>query len=452
MFSDPKKLRDVSRRLAEARPAGRGLQGLPQARGGGGRRPPGPRWGDRPRDACHGRGRGPRALTEALTAREEQLKLLLLPVDPNDRRRRGPGGARRHRRRGGGAVRRRAPAHVHPLRRGAAAGRSTITDISEAGMGGVKEAVALVEGDGAYSRLKYESGVHRVQRVPATEASGRIHTSAVTVAVLPEAEEVEIDVQEKDLRIDALLLLRRGRPVASTRPTRRSASPTCPPASSCSARTSSSQHQEPRSRRMRVLQGAALRGRAAGAAAQRSRAERTLDGGLRRPLGEDPHLQLPPVRGSPTTASGSPSIAFRRSWTAPWTWSWTPSSPITRRSGSSRSWPPPPDVHLPPAHPVESRVESRESRVWTSGSQDFCEAGRAGHASCTTLRWLLLPLAPAGEGAGVRGCWFHVPPPHFGPLPALRGRGDSGGHPPGRHAARADARSGRSVPTLGHWA
>jgi len=69
-------------------------------------------------------------------------------------------------------------------------------------MGGIREAVAIIEGDGAYSRLKFESGVHRVQRVPVTEASGRIHTSAVTVAVLPEAEEVEIEVQEKDLRID----------------------------------------------------------------------------------------------------------------------------------------------------------------------------------------------------------------------------------------------------------
>ena len=70
------------------------------------------------------------------------------------------------------------------------------------GVGGFKEIIVLIEGKGAYSRLKYESGVHRVQRVPATEASGRIHTSAVTVAVLPEAEEVEVDIQEKDLRID----------------------------------------------------------------------------------------------------------------------------------------------------------------------------------------------------------------------------------------------------------
>jgi peptide chain release factor 1 len=74
--------------------------------------------------------------------------------------------------------------------------------LSESGLRGVKEAILGITGRGAFSRLKYESGVHRVQRVPETEASGRIHTSTVTVAVLPEAEEVEIDLQEKDLRID----------------------------------------------------------------------------------------------------------------------------------------------------------------------------------------------------------------------------------------------------------
>ena len=78
----------------------------------------------------------------------------------------------------------------------------SLTDSSDTGRGGVKEAVAVIEGDGVFSRLKFESGVHRVQRVPATEASGRIHTSAATVAVLPEAEEVEVKVEEKDLRID----------------------------------------------------------------------------------------------------------------------------------------------------------------------------------------------------------------------------------------------------------
>jgi peptide chain release factor 1 len=78
----------------------------------------------------------------------------------------------------------------------------SLTDSSDTGLGGIKEAVAVIEGDGAFSRLKYESGVHRVQRVPATEASGRIHTSAATVAVMPEAEAVEVKVEEKDLRVD----------------------------------------------------------------------------------------------------------------------------------------------------------------------------------------------------------------------------------------------------------
>jgi peptide chain release factor 1 len=80
--------------------------------------------------------------------------------------------------------------------------RVEIIDLSESGVHGVKEVSAIVEGRGAYSRLKYEGGVHRVQRVPETEAAGRIHTSAVTVAVLPEAEDVEVEVDEKDLRID----------------------------------------------------------------------------------------------------------------------------------------------------------------------------------------------------------------------------------------------------------
>ena len=80
--------------------------------------------------------------------------------------------------------------------------RVEVIDLSESEVGGVKEVSAIVEGRGAYSRLKYEGVVHRVQRVPATEASGRIHTSAVTVAVLPEAEDVEVEVDEKDIRVD----------------------------------------------------------------------------------------------------------------------------------------------------------------------------------------------------------------------------------------------------------
>ena len=77
-----------------------------------------------------------------------------------------------------------------------------VSSLNDTGIGGIKEVVALIEGKGAYSRLKYESGVHRVQRVPATETSGRTHTSAVTVAVLPEAEDVEVEIAADDVRVD----------------------------------------------------------------------------------------------------------------------------------------------------------------------------------------------------------------------------------------------------------
>jgi peptide chain release factor 1 len=80
--------------------------------------------------------------------------------------------------------------------------RAELLSMSESDLGGVKEAVLSVEGEGAFAKLKFESGVHRVQRVPVTEASGRIHTSAATVAILPEPEDVDVDVQDKDLRID----------------------------------------------------------------------------------------------------------------------------------------------------------------------------------------------------------------------------------------------------------
>jgi peptide chain release factor 1 len=80
--------------------------------------------------------------------------------------------------------------------------RVEVMSTNDNGIGGVKEVIATIEGKGVYSKMKYESGVHRVQRVPATEASGRIHTSTVTVAVLPEAEEVDVQIDAKDLRID----------------------------------------------------------------------------------------------------------------------------------------------------------------------------------------------------------------------------------------------------------
>ena len=132
---------------------------------------------------------------------EQRLKLLLLPVDPNDRRnvileiRAGTGGDE-------AALFASELLRMYGRYAEARRWKLSLTDSSDTGLGGIKEAVAVIEGEGAYSRLKYESGVHRVQRVPATEASGRIHTSAATVAVMPEAEAVEVSVDEKDLRVD----------------------------------------------------------------------------------------------------------------------------------------------------------------------------------------------------------------------------------------------------------
>ena len=84
------------------------------------------------------------------------------------------------------------------------AGRFEILELQESDLGGIREVTAHVQGEGVFARLKYESGVHRVQRVPETEAQGRIHTSAATVAVLPEAEEVDIDIPASDIRIDTM--------------------------------------------------------------------------------------------------------------------------------------------------------------------------------------------------------------------------------------------------------
>jgi peptide chain release factor 1 len=132
---------------------------------------------------------------------EEELRLLLVPRDPNDAKnvvieiRAGTGGDEASL--FAGDLLRMYQRYAESRN-----WKFELLDIEETGLGGVKSATAIVEGSGAYSRLKYEGGVHRVQRVPRTEASGRIHTSAATVAVMPEAEDVEITVSEKDLRVD----------------------------------------------------------------------------------------------------------------------------------------------------------------------------------------------------------------------------------------------------------
>jgi peptide chain release factor 1 len=141
------------------------------------------------------------ALEVRLDDLEQRLKLLLLPADPDDRRnvileiRAGTGGEE-------AALFAAELLRMYGRYAESLGWKVSITESNETGLGGIKEAVAVIEGEGAFSRLKFESGVHRVQRVPATEASGRIHTSAATVAVMPEAEEVEVEIDDKDLRID----------------------------------------------------------------------------------------------------------------------------------------------------------------------------------------------------------------------------------------------------------
>ncbi|MBK6723904.1 MAG: peptide chain release factor 1 [Acidobacteria bacterium] len=140
-------------------------------------------------------------IEEKLPAAEEALKLLLVPKDPNDEKnvileiRAGTGGDE--------ATLFAAEILRMYARYAERQGwKMDILEMSDNGMGGIKDATAVIEGDNVYSKMRFESGVHRVQRVPQTETQGRIHTSAITVAVLPEAEEIDVKVDPNDLRVD----------------------------------------------------------------------------------------------------------------------------------------------------------------------------------------------------------------------------------------------------------
>jgi peptide chain release factor 1 len=140
-------------------------------------------------------------IEEKLPQAEEELKMLLLPKDPNDEKnvileiRAGTGGDEATL--FAGDILRMYTRYAETQ-----GWKMDIMEMADTGVGGIKEAIAMIEGDSVYSKMRYESGVHRVQRVPQTETSGRIHTSAITVAVLPEAEEVDIQINQNDLRID----------------------------------------------------------------------------------------------------------------------------------------------------------------------------------------------------------------------------------------------------------
>lgn len=140
-------------------------------------------------------------LEDQIPELESELKILLLPKDPNDEKnvilevRAGTGGDE--------AALFGADLLRMYMRYAERHGWKTeMIEMSETGLGGIKEAVMLIKGKGAYSRLKYESGAHRVQRVPETESSGRVHTSAATIAVLPEVDDVEVDLNPADVRVD----------------------------------------------------------------------------------------------------------------------------------------------------------------------------------------------------------------------------------------------------------
>lgn len=141
------------------------------------------------------------ATKEDMERIEQELKILLLPTDPNDDNnviveiRGGAGGEE-------AALFAHSLYRMYTMYAEARRWKTEIVNINETELGGIKEISFMIEGNGAYSRLKFESGVHRVQRVPDTESSGRIHTSTVTVAVLPEAEDVEVDFNMSDVDVD----------------------------------------------------------------------------------------------------------------------------------------------------------------------------------------------------------------------------------------------------------
>ena len=140
-------------------------------------------------------------LEDTIKQQEADLKILLLPKDPNDEKnvileiRAGTGGEE-------AALFGADLLRMYTRYAERNHWKTELMEVNDTGLGGIKEAVILIKGKGAYSRLKYESGAHRVQRVPETESSGRIHTSAATVAVLPEVDDVEVDLNPNDVRVD----------------------------------------------------------------------------------------------------------------------------------------------------------------------------------------------------------------------------------------------------------
>ena len=267
------------------------------------------------------------ALEPRAAAIEEEIKILLIPKDPLDEKnvileiRAGTGGdeaslfaaeifrmytrfAEQHR------------------------WKVEVMSLSESGVGGYKEVIAIIEGKRVYSQLKWESGVHRVQRVPATETQGRVHTSAVTIAVLPEAEDVDIKIEAKDIRIDTFCS---SGPAAnrSTRHTPLSVSRTCPPTPWSVARM--------RNRRSRIAKRACASCVPASTRWRwRNRTPNWPQPANRKSAPATAARRFAPTTSrktvSPTTASASLCISSTSLWKAACSQSSMPSSPTTRPS------------------------------------------------------------------------------------------------------------------------
>ena len=197
VYGDSERLKAVTRELKELEPVVTAWQALQKAEADRGSA----------ESLLHDPDFRELAQVEYAAAKEEaerlegELKRLLLPKDPSDSRnvvmelRGGVGGEE-------GALFAHSLLRMYTMYAQSKGWRLDTVNLNETELGGVKECSVLIEGEGAWSRLKFESGVHRVQRVPETESGGRIHTSAATVAVLPEAEEVEVAIDPKDLQID----------------------------------------------------------------------------------------------------------------------------------------------------------------------------------------------------------------------------------------------------------